>query len=247
MDALTTAAASGMRARMESLDMLANNIANASSPGFKVDREFYSLYLSAESADSPEGTSPVTLPVVERQWTDFAQGSITPTANPSDLALSGKGFFVATSSSGPVYTRDGSFHLSAQGEMETLDGYNVQAQDGSAIQLDTTKPFEVAPDGMVRQDGQDVAQLAIVELPDTNALVKQGRSYFRLDSSTITPSPAAGAQVQQGKLEAGNTQSAETAVRLVSVMRQFEMLQRAMAIGNDMNKRAVEDVAKVTG
>ena len=247
MDALTTAAASGMRARMESLDMLANNIANASSPGFKVDREFYSLYLSAGSADSPEGTSPVTLPVVERQWTDFAQGSITPTANQSDLALSGKGFFVAASSSGPVYTRNGSFHLSAQGEIETQDGYNVQAQDGSAIQLDTTKPFEVAPDGMVRQDGQDVAQLAIVDLPDTTALVKQGRSYFRLDSSSLTPAPAAGAQVQQGKLETGNTQSAETAVRLVSVMREFEMLQRAMTIGNDMNKRAVEDVAKVTG
>ena len=231
---------------MESLDMLANNIANASSPGFKVDREFYSLYLSAEAAASPDGTSPTTLPVVERQWTDFAQGSIIPTANPSDLALSGKGFLVATSSSGPVYTRNGSFHLSAQGELETQDGYKVEAQDGSAIQLDTTKPFEVAPDGMVRQDGQDVGQLAIVDLPDTSALVKQGRSYFRLNSSTITPATAAGAQVQQGKLEAGNTEPAETAVRLISVMRQFEMLQRAMAIGNDMNKQAVESVAKVT-
>jgi flagellar basal-body rod protein FlgF len=232
---------------MESLDMLANNIANSSSPGFKVDREFYGLYVSAEAADSPNGTTPTTLPVVEQQWTDFAQGSIAPTASPADLALSGKGFFVATASSGPLYTRNGSFHLSAQGVLETQDGYPVQAQDGTPIQLDPTKPMEVAPDGTVRQDGQDVAQLAIVDFPDTGALGKQGQSYFRLDSSTIAPAPALGTEVQQGKLEAGNTQSAETAVRLVGVMRQFEMLQRAMSIGNDMNKRAVEDVAKVTG
>src|ERR1700719_1069785 len=87
MDPLISAAASGIRARLESLDMLANNIANSSAPGFKADREFYGLYLSAEAADSPIGTSPTTLPVIERQWTDFAQGSLMPTGNPLDLAL----------------------------------------------------------------------------------------------------------------------------------------------------------------
>ena len=126
MDPLTSAAASGIRARIESLDMLANNIANASAPGFKADREFFGLYLSAEAADSPAGTTPAVLPVIERQWTDFAQGSLTPTGNPLDLALNGKGFFVANSPSGPIYTRDGSFQISKQGELETLEGYPVQ-------------------------------------------------------------------------------------------------------------------------
>ena len=247
MDALTAAAASGMRARLQSLDMLANNIANASSPGFKVDREFYGLYLSAEAADSPEGTTPATLPVVEQQWTDFAQGRITPTANPADLALSGKGFFVATAASGPLYTRNGGFHLSIQGELATQEGYPVQALDGTAIQLDATQPFEVTPDGTVRQNGQDVAQLAIVDLPDASALSKQGQSYFRLNAPAAAPVPAPGTAVQQGKLEAANAQPAETAVRLVGVMRQFEMLQRAITIGNEMNKQAVESVAKATG
>ena len=97
MDPLTSAAASGMRARIESLDMLANNIANSSSPGFKADREFYGLYLSQEASDSPAGTTPEVMPVIDRPWTDFAQGSVTPTGNPLDLALTGKGFFVANS------------------------------------------------------------------------------------------------------------------------------------------------------
>src|SRR5579864_7219971 len=160
MDAITSAAASGMRARIESLDMLANNIANASAPGFKADREFYSLYMSSEAADSPAGTTPSTLPLIERQWTDFTQGSITPTANPLDLALNGSGFFVANSSSGPIFTRDGSFQISKQGALETLDGYTIQGKDGKPIQLDSSKPVDIAPDGMVRQDGQDISQIA---------------------------------------------------------------------------------------
>ena len=93
MDGLTAAAASGMRSRMESLDMLANNLANASAPGFKVDREHYSTYLSGEAAESPAGDFGSVMPVIERQWTDFSQGTLTTTGNSLDLALSGKGFF----------------------------------------------------------------------------------------------------------------------------------------------------------
>src|SRR5437868_11843609 len=129
MDPLTSAAASGIRARLECLDMLANNIANASAPGFKADREFYGLYLSAEAADSPIGTSPTTLPVIERQWTDFTQGSLTPTGNPLDLALNGQGLFVAQSPNGPAFTRDGSFRLSLKGEIETQDGLKIQRSE----------------------------------------------------------------------------------------------------------------------
>src|ERR1041385_1912118 len=80
MDSLLISAASGMKARMESLDMLANNIANSGTVGFKTDREFYGIYQQE-------------LPVIEKQWTDFSQGALTPTGNPLDLALSGKGMF----------------------------------------------------------------------------------------------------------------------------------------------------------
>ncbi|HEY6392897.1 MAG TPA: flagellar hook basal-body protein [Bryobacteraceae bacterium] len=246
MDPLTTSAASGMRARMESLDMLANNIANSSAPGFKADREFFGLYLSQEAAESPEGTNPPVLPVIERHWTDFAQGSMTPTGSPLDLALNGKGFFVANSPSGPVFTRDGSFRASKNGEIETLDGYTIQGADGKPILLDNSKPVEISPDGMVRQGGQDVSRISIVEFQDPSALSKRGNNYFRLDVSTVQPGPATNAQVEQGKLESANFQPAESAVRLVNVMRQFETLQKAMSIGVEMNKRAVDEVARVT-
>jgi len=246
MDPLTSAAASGLRARIESLDMLANNLANTSAPGFKADREFYTLYQSAEAADSPDGTAPPVLPVIERQWTDFSQGAITPTGNSLDVAINGKGFFVAQSPAGAVYTRGGTLRVSTQGSLETLEGYAVRGRDGKPIPLDSSKSVEITADGTVRQDGQDISQLAVVNVADPQTLNKRGNNYFWLDSSAIQPLAVAQPDVQQGKVEAANTQPAESAVRLVNIMRQFETLQKAMAIGVDMNKRAVEEVAKVT-
>jgi len=245
MDALTAAAASGIRARIESLDMLANNLANASAAGFKSDSESYGLYLAPETADSPEGTFPAILPVIQNRWTDFSQGPLLPTGNSTDLALSGKGFFVATTPSGPLYTRNGSFRVSGNGQLETLDGYPIQAADGRPVTLDKTKSFEVTPEGILRQDGQDIAQIALVDFDDTRVLTKRRGSYFVNSSPAAKPAVAAGVEVRQGKIEATNSESAHSAARLVTILRQFEALQKAMTIGADMNRRAVEDVAKV--
>ena len=100
MDPIAATAASGLRARMESLDLLANNVANASTGGYKADREFYSLYVAPDAADSD---SLSTMPVIEKPWTDFSQGLVQQTGNPLDLALSGKGFFAVQSPRGPLY------------------------------------------------------------------------------------------------------------------------------------------------
>ena len=110
MDPLTSAAASGLQARMQSLDMLANNLANSSSSGFKADREFYGTYLAPElesESDPIVGESPL----VQKQWTDFSQGTIVNSGNQTDFALSGAGFFAVNGPNGTLYTRNGSFHF----------------------------------------------------------------------------------------------------------------------------------------
>jgi flagellar basal-body rod protein FlgF len=244
MDALTAAAASGIRARIESLDMLANNLANESAAGFKSDSESYGLFVSPEAADSPEGINPTILPVIQNRWTDFAQGVLLPTGNSMDLALSGKGFFVASTPSGPLYTRGGSLRFSRSGQLETLDGYALEGRNGQPILLDSSKIIEVLPDGTVLQDSQEVSRIAVVDFEDPKVLTKRGGNYFRSVSS-ISPAPAEQAEIRQGQLEKGNSDSAHSASRLVTILRQFEALQKAMTIGADMNRRAVEDVAKV--
>ncbi len=86
MNPIAVSAAAGMRARMESLDLLANNLANASTNGFKNDSEFYTLF------SSEDATSGARLPMIKNQWTDFSQGLVQPTNAPLDFALSGRGF-----------------------------------------------------------------------------------------------------------------------------------------------------------
>src|SRR5579863_8008314 len=128
MDSMTATAASGLRARMESLDLLANNIANASTGGYKADREFYSLYTAPEALD---GDPLATMPVIERPWIDLSQGVIHATGNTLDVALSGKGFLAVQSPAGTLYTRNGSLRLAADGRLVTGDGYPVRGTGGS--------------------------------------------------------------------------------------------------------------------
>jgi flagellar basal-body rod protein FlgF len=242
MDAITALAASGMRSRMESLELLANNIANASTGGYKADREFYSLYMSPEAADAG-ATS--TMPVIQTQWTDYSQGELRVTGNPLDVALTGKGFLAVNGPTGPLYTRNGSLRVSADGKLITSDGNPVRGTNGQTLTLDSGKTVNIAGDGTVTQDGTLIGQLEIADFTSTAGLTKQGSTYFRITDPALRPVPAPATLVQQGKLEGSNTGSAEGAVRLVSVMRQFEMLQKAAGIASDMNRKAIEEVARV--
>jgi flagellar basal-body rod protein FlgF len=240
MDALTIAAASGIRSRMESLDLLANNLANTATSGYKRDQEFYGVY-SANDADDPSGT----LPVIQRGWTDFSQGTITPTGSPTDLALSGKGFFVVNGPSGPLYTRNGNLKILPTGELATAEGYALQNTNGQTITVEPNKAIEISTDGAVHQGNQVVAQLKVVEFPKTISLEKAGATCFRNLDPKSPPLAATATQVMQGKLEGSNVPVAEAAMRLVGVMRQFEMLQKAIGISSDMDMKSIQEVARV--
>jgi flagellar basal-body rod protein FlgF len=242
MDPLSALAASGMRARMESLDLLANNVANASTGGYKADREFYSLYVAPEAGDNDPASS---MPVIEKQWTDFSQGLMQQTGNSLDVALSGKGFFSVQSARGTLYTRNGNFRLAPDGKLVTADGYAVRGTGGAPLTLNGSRPIVISGDGTVTQDGTVIGQLEVADFTSMGDLSKQGNNYFRLSGPAVKPAPAAGVAVQQGSLEASNSGAAESAVRLVGILRQFEMLQKAIALGADMSKQAIEQVAKV--
>src|SRR3984957_12790809 len=89
MDQISVLAAGGMRSRMQSLDVVANNLSNSSTSGYKSDGEFYSMFASEVASD--DGSGPTSIPTIEHQWTDFAQGLLEPTNNPLDFGISGKG------------------------------------------------------------------------------------------------------------------------------------------------------------
>jgi len=240
MDPLLISAASGMNARMESLDMLANNIANKSTVAFKSDSELNSLFESQ-------------YPLVQSQWTDYSQGTITASGNPLDASLVGAGFFAATTPTGVLYTRNGQFQISIANplqpsHLQTKEGFALRntRDQGKPILVDPAQPIDIDAQGVVRQQGQEVGQIEIDLIDDAqNSLKKMGASYYALES-TATPKPASATEMRQGTLEQSNVPDSDQAVRLVSIMRQFEMLQRAMVVGTTMDKEAIEQVARVT-
>jgi len=238
MDPLTITAGAGLRARAEALDLLANNLANASTAGFKSDREAYTTYLN-------EGSGQTTSPVIERHRTDFSQGRLNPTGDPSHLALDGHGFFQVDGPQGPLLTRNGAFRITAQGKMVTPDGYEFATATPKRIQLAPGAAVEVDPEGAVLLGGEVAGRLKLVQLPAGLQPAKREGAYFSLDIRDLPALQRSSAQVRQGVLESANFSPAEAAVRLVNILRQFETLQKALQIGGEMGRRAVEDVARV--
>lgn len=236
-------AAGGLRARMDALDMLSNNLANANTSGFKLDREFYTLYTG--DGAGVDGEQAPQIPNVKSRWTDFSQGTLNTTKNPLDMALTGPGFFVVNGPKGPLYTRNGAFQLSSTGLLTNTEGYPVGGAGGQ-IQTLSQSPVEVQPDGTVQQGGVTLGKLQVVNFKNPQLLSKVGSSNFGYPTSALPPI-ASDATVSQGQLEGSNVGTSEATVGLVGVMRQTEMLQKAIMTTSEMSKEAIQEVARVGG
>lgn len=236
MDHIATTAAAGMIARMRSLDLVANNLANAATSGYKAEHDYHQIL--GDPSVSGGGSRKL-------QWADQGQGTLTPTGKMTDVAVSGPGFFVVEGKIGPLLTRNGSFKQLPGGELASADGYLVRSATGGPISLRPGAPFEVMPDGSVRQDGSEVGRLEIADVADVRRLQKMGSSLF--DPQNAGPLRAIGGSVVQGSLEGSNVSVVESSTRMISVMRQYESLQKALTLNSDMNRKTIEEVARVSG
>lgn len=241
MDALLTAAAAGLRSRAESLDMLANNLANAGTAGFKADRESFADYLGAEAAGP--------LPDLVANFVDLAQGPLTPTSNPLDVAIEGPGFLAvigqdpALSGAGEVLlTRSGQLQVGGDGVLRTGEGLPLRGEDGAPIRLDAARPVTIDADGTVRQGGAPAGKIDLVNGPREILARRAGTTFRAIEPARLTRADVA---LRSGYLESSNVSVPEAAIRLVSVLREFEMMQRAISLGAEMNRRATEEVARV--
>src|SRR5579862_7664329 len=196
MDQISVLAAAGMQSRMQSLDLVANNLANSSTSGYKTDGEFYTLFTSEAAGEDESG--PTTVPMIQRQWTDFTAGLLESTNNPLDFGISGKGFFVVQGSSGPVYTRNGNFRFSTGGALVTSEGYPLLQQNGQPFLANTAQPVTVSLDGDILQNGNSIGRIRIAEFPNPTDLTKFGANYFS-NTTGQAPIDATGAQIFQGK------------------------------------------------
>ncbi|WP_020473203.1 flagellar basal-body rod protein FlgF [Zavarzinella formosa] len=223
------AAATAMDMASQNHEILAQNLAHSSTPGYRARG------LTYESFDRVLGratapTGDIVGSRVSGQYTDFKTGTLQHTGNPLDLAIETDGFFVLTTPGGPVYTRSGNFRVTADGQLISQSGYPLQGQQGP-VNVPPGSTIAVAPDGTVSADSVAVNQIRLVRFTNPAALQTAGDTTFKAPRE-------AGAQpmergVVQGFREASNVSPAEAMVALISGQRYFESTQRVIRAISD--------------
>jgi len=238
------AACTGLRTQNQALDLIANNLANISTIGYRrQSASFQSLVAAQPSMMSEINDAINNFNVLDKTTVDLTAGSLQHTGNPLDLAIEGNAFFVVQAAAGSLYTRAGNFQLSATGRLVTAEGDPVLGGQGSI----TLPPGEVtvSADGTISVNGAVVDQLRIVRFPADATLASVGGSYYSADATSALPAP--GAQVRQGMIEGSNVDAVKAVGQLITVQRQAEMLQRALSVFYaDFNQTAATDLPRVS-
>jgi flagellar basal-body rod protein FlgF len=230
-------ALSGMRTRMDALDRLAADIANASTAGYKTERA------GTRQADRPNfgATLQSAVDVANGEArTDLRPGAMASTGRGMDVAIQGSGFFVVQTPQGERYTRNGHLVRGLDGTLSTDEGDAVLGTDGP-IKIDTGT-IEVDADGTVRNAGSIAGRLKIVDLGDNPRLFRAGGSRFSIEG---TPAVVEKPTIVTGSLEQSNVSMAERVAELSDVARNFETLLRAVSVlMNDVDRGAITELGR---
>lgn len=243
MDSGYYAAFTGLVARLEALDVIANNLANVSTTGYRGQREFYSAVTAnlTGQALTPLNRAINDFGVLGGSNLDLRQGSLQSTGNNLDLAISGSAFFAVQTQRGVRYTRNGSFHVNTSGQMVTQDGDPLMGPSGPIV----LPPGEVsiAEDGTIAVAGAVAGQVRMVDFAVNTNLVPEGNSNFAAPSGTDRT--ATDSSINQGMLESANLNPIQQTVTMMDLQRHAELLERTLSVfQNDFDKTAIEDMAR---
>lgn len=245
-------ALSGAMAQQHSLDVIANNVANVNTAGFRGDRVVFGEMLAGaqrSTAVDPRQPAPPSTDKfvrVEMNELDRSSGMLRRTGNTLDFALNGPGFFVVQTPQGERLTRSGNFMLGDDGQLSTVDGSAVLADGGQPIVFPPgTKDIQVTNEGMIRVDGQDIGKFAIKDVADPAQLTREGTTTYAAapGAELITPSRV---EVVQAHLEASNVNAVAGLNELITVQRSFDALHRAIETFQQIDQRTVRDVGSRT-
>lgn len=290
MDKGIYTALSGGLAKSREIELIANNLANVNTPGFKRDTGTFNEYLTElRRNDTPDGvqreinalTTPDARPVGDKSfvemdavYTDFRQGTTQQTRRALDVALEGKGFLEVLTPQGVRYTRAGNFNIAPDGKLVNQSGYPVLSKaargtGGAAVQVigapaPTGQPIPtrdprpearmitltgggdltITPEGLIRQNGAEVAQLNVEEFHQPQWLEKVGTSLYRNVNPENLKNDAITTQVHQGFIEGSNVNPVTEMTRLIEATRSYESHLQAIKTFQDVDNRSVNDIAK---
>ncbi len=238
------AASTALIARTQALDTIANNLANASTVGFRAEHNvFKSVLADAGNASGTALNQAVNdYSILGGTTLDLGQGALQKTGNDLDLGIQGSGFFVVQTANGPMYTRNGAFQVASNGQLITSTGDAVMGDKGT-ISI-PPGPVTISSDGTISSNGAVAGKVKLVQFPAGTPVTSAGGNYYSAPSKSEIP--ATDSTVQQGVLESSNVNPITSMVELITAQRSAEMMQRALSIYNqDMDKTATKELPKV--
>ncbi|MDP3690759.1 flagellar basal-body rod protein FlgF [Bradyrhizobium sp.] len=232
--------------------VVANNVANVNTNGFKADRSLFEEFLTSRAHEDNFVGRDRRISFVQDRGTfkDFSQGASELTKNPLDVAIDGPGFLVVQTPAGERYTRDGGLKINNQGQLVNSSGYQVLGGSGPIVLQPTDKSVTIAADGNVtvlegtnRVDSVR-GKLRLVRFADPQKLVKDGSNLYSAEAG-VGPQPDTTSKVNQGFIEKSNVNSVVEMSRMIEVSRAYTSISAMLQQQGDLRKTAIERLAEV--
>jgi flagellar basal-body rod protein FlgF len=228
------------------LEMIANNIANINTIGYKGEKAVFRVDAAESGTALPEGGTGIQLlsPYAPPFYTviDFSQGAVRQTGNPLDVAINGKGFLSIQTPDGVQYTRQGSFTLDPKGVLVTQDGYPVLGEGGS-ITIDNGQ-VAIGLDGSISVDGDTVGQLKLTQFDDEGMLKKAGHGRFTLSDPNAAGTASEETTISQGFLETANVNPVQAMTEMIETSRAFEAYQKVIQTADEATGKSISEVGR---
>jgi flagellar basal-body rod protein FlgF len=240
MEAASYVALSSQVALGRQLDVVANNMANASTPGYKAERGVFAEFIDRQR---PSGTNALSFVQDLGTARDTTQGGLALTGNSLDLAVQGNGYFTVQTPLGPRYTRNGHFQLDAQGQVVNSQGYAVLAEGNQPLTVPTdAKDITISREGTVTTAQGEAGRIQVAQFADERALTPAAGGLYVTDA---VPTKATDAAVLQGMIENSNVEPILEMTRMMSIARNFSSAKDFGDSESDRARNAIDKLGKV--
>jgi flagellar basal-body rod protein FlgF len=242
MDNTLLVSLSSQLASYRSMDVIANNIANINTAGFKRDTVKFEEYIqNVTPAEGEVGAQAISFVADKGTSRDLTEGAITRTNAPFDMSINGKGYFTINTPNGPRYTRNGHFALDQDGRIVTEDGNALQGDGGDLTVTTDDGDIHIAQDGTVTGIRGQIGKVQLVSFDNESALVKEGDSRY---ITTQTATPVESPNIQQGTLEESNVKPVVEISKMLEVLRAYQTTASLTESQQELERNAIDKLAE---